>query len=79
MGEGGPQLGGVTGVGGVVERGEPVDWEGRGGARLSVLQLDTSLLGPLLLCKITTTYLKCPPKYWLHGDHYRQGPLYDIN
>ena len=39
MGEGGPQLGGVTGVGGVVERGEPVDWEGRGGARLSVLHL----------------------------------------
>ena len=40
---------------GVVERGEPVNWEGRGGARFSVLQwsqVDTSSLWPLLLCKI---------------------------
>ena len=49
MGERGPELGGVMGVGRVVERREPVNWEERGGAQDSV-----NYDRPLLVCEVTT-------------------------
>ena len=52
MGERGPELGGVTGVGRVVERREPVNWEERSGAQDSV---NASYYDrPLLVCEVTT-------------------------